>query len=236
MSSLARRISTCSIALVLAAPYAFAQKDQQKRLEEAGTVMQQILNAPDNIPQKLLDHAKCVVVLPSVVKAAFGVGGSYGHGAMVCRTGADFDGPWGPPAMYSLEGGSFGFQIGGQATDIVLLVMNKSGVNSLLRSKVKLGADASIAAGPKGRAAAANTDAYMRAEILSYSRSRGVFAGVSLQGATLHPDKNGDDALYGQKLSARQIIVGPNRPATPPSAHTLDQELTKASPRGTSKA
>ncbi|HLV95757.1 MAG TPA: lipid-binding SYLF domain-containing protein [Candidatus Acidoferrales bacterium] len=236
MRRLTRRISTCTIALILAVPCALAQKDQEKRLEEAGTVMEQILNAPDNIPQKLLDHAKCVVVLPSVVKAAFGVGGSYGHGAMVCRTGANFDGPWGAPAMYSLEGGSFGFQIGGQATDVVLLVMNKSGVNSLLRSKVKLGADASIAAGPKGRAAEANTDAYMRAEILSYSRSRGVFAGVSLQGATLHPDDNGNDALYGHNVSARQIIEGPDKPAPPPSAQMLDNELAKASPRGTSKA
>ena len=233
MSRLTRRILTCSMALALAAPCALAQNQQQKRLREAGTVMQQILNVPDDIPADLLNHAKCVIVLPSVVKAAFGVGGSYGHGAMVCRTGANFTGPWGPPAMYSLEGGSFGFQIGGQATDVVLLVMNKSGVNSLLQSKVKLGVGASIAAGPKGRQAAANTDAYMRAEILSYSRSRGVFAGVSLQGATLHPDNDGDQTLYGKKLSARQIVEGPNRPSAPPSAHALDAELTKASPHGT---
>ncbi len=229
-----RRILTFSVAAVLVVPCAFAQNQQQQRLKEAGTVMQEILNVPDNIPQNLLNHAKCVVVLPSVVKAAFGVGGSYGHGAMVCRTGQNFTGPWGPPAMYSLEGGSFGFQIGGQATDLVLLVMNKSGVNSLLKSKVKLGADASIAAGPKGRAASADTDAYMRAEILSYSRSRGVFAGISLQGATLHPDNNANKALYGKPLTAQQIIEGPDRPSSPPAAHELDVELEKASPHGIS--
>lgn len=233
MSSVRQNLMACAVVLAMAAPCAFGQNQQEKRLKEAGDVMQQILSVPDNIPQQLLDHAKCVVVLPSVVKAAFGVGGSYGHGAMVCRTGANFTGPWGPPAMYSLEGGSFGFQIGGQATDVVLLVMNKSGVDSLLRSKVKLGADASIAAGPKGRAASADTDAYMRAEILSYSRSRGVFAGVSLQGATLHADNNGDNALYGKTLSVKQIIEGPGRPSTPPAAETLEAELSKVSPHGT---
>lgn len=233
MSSVSRGILTCSVALAMAVPCAFGQSQQEKRLKEAGDVMQQILSVPDNIPQRLLDHAKCVVVLPSVVKAAFGVGGSYGHGAMVCRTGANFTGPWGPPAMYSLEGGSFGFQIGGQATDVVLLVMNKSGVDSLLRSKVKLGADASIAAGPKGRTATADTDAYMRAEILSYSRARGVFAGISLQGATLHADNNGDTALYGKNLSAKQIVEGPDRPSAPPAAETLEAELSKVSPHGT---
>lgn len=234
MSSLKRRILTCSIGAAFALPCALAQSQnqEQQRLKEAGQVMQEILNVPDNIPQNLLNHVKCVVVLPSVVKAAFGVGGSYGHGAMVCRGGANFTGPWGPPAMYSLEGGSFGFQIGGQATDVVLLVMNKSGVNSLLKSKVKLGADASIAAGPKGRATSADTDAYMRAEILSYSRARGVFAGVSLQGATLHPDSKGSEALYGQRLTAEQIVEGPGRPTSPAAAHELLAELDKVSPHG----
>lgn len=230
MSSLKRRVLTCFIAAATAAPWALAQNKEQQRLKEAGTVMQEILNVPDNIPQNLLNHAKCVVVMPSVVKAAFGVGGSFGHGAMVCRTGSDFAGPWGPPAMYTLAGGSFGFQIGGQATDVVLLVMNGEGVNSLLKSKVKLGADASIAAGPKGRAAEANTDAYMRSEILSYSRARGVFAGVSLQGATLRPDNDGDQSLYGKSLSAQQIVEGPDRPSTPPAAHELEVELAKVSP------
>lgn len=232
-----RNLVASAVALLLLVPAAFADKSQeQQRLQESAQVMHEILNVPDNIPQNLLDKAKCVLVFPSVVKAAFGVGGSYGHGAMVCRTGGDFTGPWGPPSMYSLEGASFGFQIGGQATDLVLLVMNDSGVNSLLQSKVKLGAGASIAAGPKGREAAADTDAYMRAEILSYSRARGVFAGVSLNGATVHPDNDGNRELYGRTISAKRIIEGPNRPSIPASAHPLDGELSKASPSGKSNA
>src|SRR5271156_1094812 len=153
---------------------------EQERLENSGVVMQEIMNIPDNIPQEVLEKADCVIVFPSVLKAAFVVGASYGRGAMVCRTGEHFRGPWGAPAMYALEGGSVGFQIGGQATDLILLVMNERGASSILSSKVKLGADASIAGGPLGRDASADTDAWMRAEILSYSRSRGVFAGISL--------------------------------------------------------
>jgi SH3 domain-containing YSC84-like protein 1 len=232
MCGLKRKLLTCSIAAAVAVPGALAQNQEQQRLKEAGTVMQEILNVPDNIPQNLLNHAKCVVVMPSVVKAALGIGGNYGRGPMVCRTGQNFSGPWGPPAMYTLAGGSFGFQIGGQATDLVLLIMNKSGVNSLLNNQVKLGVDASISAGPKGRAAAADTDAYMRAEILSYSRSRGVFAGVSLQGATLRPDKSANRALYGKPLTAKEIIEGPDRPTPPPAAHELEAELDRASPHG----
>src|SRR6266436_3468961 len=160
-------------------------KAQQDRLENAGQVMQEILQVPDDIPRDLLDKARCVIVMPSVLKAAFVVGGSYGRGTMVCRTGKDFAGPWGAPAMYALEGGSVGFQIGGEATDFVFLVMNDRGADSVLRTRVKVGADISAAAGPKGRSAAAATDAYMRAEILSYSRARGAFAGISLEGSTL---------------------------------------------------
>lgn len=233
MRCITRSVIAAAAALVLVLPAMADERSQeQQRLQESATVIHQILNVPDNIPQSLLNDAKCVVVLPSVVKAAFGVGGRYGHGAMVCRTGRDFTGPWGPPAMYSLEGGSFGFQIGGEATDVVLLIMNDSGVRSLLQSKVKLGAGASIAAGPKGRTAGASTDAYMRAEILSYSRARGVFAGISLKGATLHPDNDGDHALYGRDISAKQIIEGPNRPSVPASARSLDRALSKASPSG----
>src|SRR5580700_334764 len=168
-----------------------AANKEQERLDNSGMVMEEIMNTPENIPQELLEKAECVIVFPSVLKAAFGIGGSYGRGAMVCRTGEHFNGPWGAPAMYALEGGSIGFQIGGDATDLVLLVMNERGASSILSSKVKLGADASAAAGPKGRDASADTDAYMRAEILSYSRARGLFAGVSLEGASLRPD---DDA------------------------------------------
>jgi lipid-binding SYLF domain-containing protein len=205
-------------------------KTERDRLQNAGKVMQEILDVPDDIPQDLLDKARCVVVMPSVLKAAFVVGGSYGRGTMVCRTGKDFSGPWGAPAMYALEGGSIGLQIGGEATDFVFLVMNDRGAGSLLRTKVKLGADASIAAGPKGRSAAADTDAYMRAEILSYSRARGVFAGVSLEGSTLRPDEDANHKLYGHSTSAEKIITEPDVSA-PSSAHELIAALQKASPR-----
>jgi SH3 domain-containing YSC84-like protein 1 len=231
MKSLIRTVLASSLAMALVAPVTFAQKDEQKRLEESGRVMQEILGVPDDIPRDLLNRARCVVVLPSVVKGAFVVGASYGRGAMVCRSGANYDGPWGAPSMMALEGISFGFQAGGQATDFVLLVMNRSGINSLLKSKVKLGGDASVAAGPVGRTAEADTDAFMRAEILTYSRSRGIFAGVSLEGATLHSDEDANTALYGRDVSARRIIEGPKAPAPPASAQLLDRELEKASPR-----
>ncbi len=220
------------ILLVSTAASAADREDKNKqdeRLQNAATVMGEILNVPENIPQNLLDKAKCVVVIPSVLKAAFVVGGSYGRGAMVCRTGKDMTGEWGAPAMMVLEGGSFGFQIGGQATDFVLLIMNDHGVNSLLHSKVKLGADVSVAAGPVGRTAEASTDAYLRSEILTYSRSRGAFAGVSLAGASLRADKDGNDALYGHKTSATRIVEGPS-PQTPPAGQQLDSLLDKASP------
>lgn len=221
---------------LMLAPLSFARpadenaKDEKDRLQNAGTVIQEILNIPDDIPQDLLDKARCVAVMPSVLKAAFVVGGSYGRGAMVCRTGRDFTGPWGAPAMYALEGGSVGLQIGGEATDFVILVMNNRGVDSLLHSKVKLGADASIAAGPKGRTASADTDAYMRAEMLSYSRARGVFAGVSLQGTTLRPDEDANHRLYGKEASAATIITEP-KTETPSEGKTLVTRLQKATPQ-----
>jgi len=199
------------------------------RMENAGTVMKQILDIPDDIPQDLMDKARCVVVMPSVLKAAFIGGGSYGRGVMVCRTGKDFKGPWGAPAMYALEGGSIGFQIGGEATDFVILVMNNDGVQSLLHSKVKLGADASIAAGPKGRTASADTDAYMRAEMLSYSQARGVFAGVSLEGSTLRPDEDANRKVYGSDATAAKIITDSKFDA-PGGGKKLVDRLQKASP------
>jgi lipid-binding SYLF domain-containing protein len=183
---------------------------------------------PENIPQELLEKAECVIVFPSVLKAAFGVGGSYGRGAMVCRTGTGFGGPWGAPAMYALEGGSFGFQVGGQATDLVLLVMNDRGAQSILSSKVKLGADASAAAGPKGRDASADTDAYLRAEILSYSRSRGLFAGISLEGSTLRPDDEANEHVYGRKITSKDIVLGKDI-AVPASGLRLVRILQKDS-------
>src|SRR6201997_2547779 len=166
-----------------------ASKDKDEdRLKDCGAVLKEILDVPDDVPQDLLDKADCVVVYPSVVKAAFIVGASYGRGAMSCRKGEDFRGPWGAPTMMALEGGSFGFQIGGQATDFVLLVMNESGARGILAGKVKLGGDASAAEGPVGRDASAESDATLRSEILSYSRARGLFAGVSLEGSTIRPD------------------------------------------------
>lgn len=203
---------------------------ERERLQNSGKVMQEILNIPENIPQDVIDKARCVVVMPSVVKAAFLFGGSYGRGAMVCRTGKHFTGPWGAPAMYALEGGSFGLQFGGEATDFVFLVINDRGAGSLLRSKVKLGGDASFAAGPKGRSATADTDAFMRAEILSYSRARGVFAGISVNGSTLRPDERANHKLYGKSASAAKIITRSHTKA-PSSAHVLIAALQKSSPQ-----
>lgn len=229
------RWKTVLVGLLALATSSFAgpKADDTKetdRLQNAGTVMQEILDIPDDIPQDLMDKARCVVVLPSVLKAAFIAGGSYGRGAMVCRTGKDFTGPWGSPAMYALEGGTVGFQIGGEATDFVILVMNNRGVDSLLHSKVKLGGDASIAAGPKGRTASAETDAYLRSEMLSYSRSRGVFAGISLEGTTLRPDEDANHRLYGNEASAAKIITESKMEA-PPAAKHLVARLQKASPQ-----
>lgn len=230
------RLTALFAGALLLAPMSFAgkaaddgAKDENNRLQNAGTVIQEILDIPDDIPQDLLDKARCVVVMPSVLKAAFVVGGSYGRGTMVCRTGKDYTGPWGAPAMYALEGGSVGFQIGGEATDFVILVMNNRGVDSLLHSKVKLGGDASIAAGPKGRTASADTDAYLRSEMLSYSRARGVFAGVSLEGSTLRPDEDANRRLYGRDATASVIITEPKY-ESPESGKTLVHRLQKATP------
>jgi lipid-binding SYLF domain-containing protein len=218
---------------LLTATICGANNKAQRRLETSGEVMQQIMNIPENIPQAVLEKAECVIVFPSVLKAAFVFGASYGRGAMVCRTGEHFRGPWGAPAMFALEGGSFGFQIGGQATDLVLLIMNERGASSILGSKVKLGGDASVAAGPVGRDAAANTDAYMRAEILSYSRTRGLFAGVSLEGSTLRPDDDATADVYGRKLTAREIVLDGNF-RVPASGRHLVAVLQKGSPHNES--
>jgi len=206
---------------------------EQERVKDAGNVLKEILDIPDDIPQDLLDKAECVIVLPSVKKGAFGIGGSYGRGVMVCRSGEHYTGAWGAPALYALEGVSIGFQLGGQATDFVLLVMNPKGARSLLSSKVKLGADASAAAGPKGRTAEGATDVVMSAEILSYSRNKGLFAGVSLEGSTLRSDGSANEKLYGSKLSAKDIIrLGKVR--TPACAQELVSLLDKKSPKNKS--
>lgn len=210
-----------------------AQEKEHDRLQNSGTVLQEVLNIPDGLPRELLDRAECVVVLPSVKKVAIGFGGSFGRGAMVCRTGASYTGRWGAPAMYALEGGNIGFQLGGQATDFVLLVMNPRGARSLLNSKVKLGADMAAAAGPKGRGASAATDVAMSAEILSYSRSKGLFAGISLEGSTLRSDGGANENLYGKKLSAEDIILK-HRVGVPAAAGKLISVLNRTSPRNRS--
>jgi lipid-binding SYLF domain-containing protein len=213
---------------------AFANDEKEKdRVKESGEVMKEILNIPDDIPQDLLDKAECIIILPSVKKGAFGVGASYGRGVMICRGGEHYTGPWGPPALYALEGLNIGFQLGGEATDFVLLVMNPKGARSLLSSKVKLGGDASAAAGPKGRTAEGATDVVMNAEILSYSRTKGLFAGISLEGSTLRSDGSANEKLYGRKLSAKDIIRG-GKVGSPASAQELVALLNKKSPKNRS--
>ncbi|HUK23386.1 MAG TPA: lipid-binding SYLF domain-containing protein [Terriglobales bacterium] len=215
-------------------PAAFAADEKEEdRVKDAGQVLKEILDIPDNIPQDLLDKAECLIILPSVKKGAFGIGGSYGRGVMVCRGGEHYTGLWGAPAMYALEGVSIGFQLGGQATDFVLLVMNPQGAQSLLSSKVKLGADASAAAGPKGRTAEGATDVVMKAEILSYSRNKGLFAGVSLEGSTLRSDGGANENLYGQKLNAKEIIRE-GKVKVPPCAEQLVSLLDKRTPKNLS--
>ena len=232
------RYVSLTLCFVLGTAALEAQKDtqskEQGRLENCGVVMQEILDVPDNIPQELLQKAECVVVIPSMTTVAVGVGGSYGRGAMVCRSGKDFSGPWGAPAMYALEGGSFGLQLGAESTDLVLLVMNNRGMDALLNSKVKLGGNASAAAGPKGRSVSASTDATMRAEILSYSRSRGLFAGVSLEGTSLRPDNDASQEIYGRQITARDIVTGTSI-AVPAAGRHLVDVLEKNAPRNKSK-
>ncbi len=232
-----RKFLTCLTCILFVVAPLFAEvasaADQTKdddRLRNCGTVLKEILDVPDNIPQDLLDKADCVVVFPSVLKAAFIVGGSYGRGAMSCRKGEDFKGHWGAPTMMALEGGSFGFQIGGQATDFVLLVMNESGARGILGSKVKLGGNASVAAGPVGRDASADTDATLRSEILSYSRARGLFAGVSLEGSTIRPDNVDNRRVYSRKIPAREIVLS-GTVAVPPAAEQLIATLDAKTPK-----
>lgn len=210
--------------------WAANQEKDEDRLKNCGVVLKEILNVPDDIPQDLLDKADCVVIYPSVLKAAFIVGGSYGRGAMTCRKGENFRGPWGAPTMMALEGGSFGLQIGGEATDFVLLVMNESGARGILSGKVKLGGDASVAAGPVGRDTSAETDVTMRSEILSYSRARGVFAGISLEGSTIRADNDANKAIYGQKLPARDIVLS-GHVRVPSAARQLISTLDAKTPR-----
>lgn len=226
-----KRTVAVLLGLLLLPAFSVAKEGEKEadRVEEAGTVMGEILNVPDDIPQAILDKAECVIVLPSVKKFAIGVGGNYGRGVMTCRSGKTYQGKWSGAAMYALEGANIGFQLGGQETDFVLLIMNARGAQSVLKSKVKLGADAAAAAGPKGRDAQAATDVVLRAEILSYSRSRGLFAGVSLEGTTLRSDGGANENLYGKKLDATDILVK-HAVGTPASAAKLIQVLNRHSP------
>ena len=232
-----KRILSPLLALAVIGLPLSAQEDKKEadRLDNCGTVIKEILDIPDDIPQDLLDKAECVIVYPSVLKAAFVIGGSYGRGSMTCRTGEHYTGPWSAPSMMALEGGSVGFQIGGQATDFVLLVMNARGAHSILSSKVKLGADASVAAGPKGRTANASTDVTMRAEVLSYSRARGLFAGISLEGSTVRPDNDANERVYGKKLEAESIIFK-GAAAVPPPAQKMIAYLNRKSPKNLSES
>jgi lipid-binding SYLF domain-containing protein len=229
-----KKFAASFVAVAIAClPLAAQDKKEVDRLENCGTVVKEIMDIPDNIPQDLIDKAECIIVYPSVLKGAFGVGASYGRGAMLCRTGEHFTGPWSAPTMMALEGASFGFQLGGQATDFVLLVMNPRGARSILSSKVKLGGDASAAAGPKGRNAEASTDVTLRAEVLTYSRARGLFAGVSLAGSTVRPDNGANEKLYGKKLDAGDIIFK-GAVAVPSAAQKLVSYLNRKSPKNLS--
>jgi lipid-binding SYLF domain-containing protein len=231
-----RNLITCLLGVILilqptdpGVVRAANKNKDEDRLKDCGAVLKEILDIPDDIPQSLLDKADCMVVYPSVLKAAFVVGGSYGRGAMTCRQGEDFRGSWSAPTMMALEGGSFGFQIGGQATDFVLLVMNEGGARGVLAGKVKLGGDASVAAGPVGRNASAETDVTLRSEILSYSRSRGLFAGISLEGSTIRPDNKANEQIYGQRLEAKQIVLS-DQVRVPAAAEQLVSTLNNKTP------
>jgi lipid-binding SYLF domain-containing protein len=231
------RIRACIVLVVLftvPASMSFAKdSDDEQRLQKAATVLAEIINIPDNIPPDLIDKSECVIVLPSVKKFAIGFGASWGKGAMACRSGEKFDGKWGAPAAFALKAGNVGFQLGGEATDFVLLVMNPKGVNALLSDEVKLGGAISAAAGPKGRDATAETDAQMKAEVLSYSRSKGLFAGISLEGSTLRQDKDANKNLYGHDISAKEIVVeGKAQPTA--AGQALDDVLNKKSPKNLS--
>lgn len=232
-----KHLIALTIALALAAmPLTTSAKDDEKevdRIHNSGMVLREIMDIPDDIPQGLIDKAECIMVFPSVLKAAFIVGASYGRGVMTCRTGEHFSGPWSAPTMMALEAGSFGFQIGGEATDFVLLVMNARGAHAILHSKVKLGGDASVAAGPVGRTASADSDVTLRAEVLSYSRARGVFAGISLSGAYVRPDNDANKAVYGENLTAQDIVFKGEVPV-PASAHELVAYMNHKSPKNLS--
>jgi len=221
-----KRLAVALLFVAFCSP-AFAKESQ---LEKAANVLNEIMGTPEKaIPHDLLDRAVCVGVVPSELKGAFIVGGTYGRGVLVCRKGGD--GPWDAPSLFTLGAGSIGFQIGGKATDVVFIVMNPEGAKKLVQDSVKLGAEISVAAGPVGRSAEGATDAQLHAEILSYSRARGLFAGVSLDGAVVKQDKDDNEELYGRKVRAKEILID-GEVAVPPDARALDETLAKYSPKG----
>jgi SH3 domain-containing YSC84-like protein 1 len=228
-----KRIASLAIVCVSLISYIWADsgEKERERITDSNTVLKEIMNAPDKgIPGDVFGGTKCVIILPSVKKGAFIVGASYGRGVMSCKTGEDFKGPWSAPIMMALEQGSLGFQIGGEGTDFVILVTNDAGARAIMKSKVKLGADASVAGGPVGRTAEASTTGSMKAEMLSYSRSQGVFAGVSLSGASLRVDGDANKSLYGEKVTPEQIMGGsvPMPPSAKPMVETLRDATEKA--------
>src|SRR5580704_16571130 len=214
----------CALCLAIASPL-FAQKKEEERLSNSATVFRAILAGP--LPTNILDQASCVVIFPSVKKVAIGIGGSYGRGALVCRQGADMNGPWGAPAMYKLDQASIGVQLGSTATDFVLVVMNHTGAEQILNGKTKLGANAAAAAGPTGAQAVGYNAASIKVDVLTYSRTKGLFAGVSLVGASMDSDEDANKALYGKAISASAIVDGGQ--AAPPSAKDLIDALDKIS-------
>jgi SH3 domain-containing YSC84-like protein 1 len=230
-----KRVTCIGVVLLGLAVSAWADtgEKEKERITQATNVVKDTFNAPDKgVPLSVLDGTKCVIVIPDLKKAAFIVGGDYGRGVMTCRTGEDFKGPWSAPIMMASGGGDIGFQIGAEATDVVIMVLNDDGARSIMKSKVKLGAEASVAAGPVGRTSEASTNAVMKAQMLSYSRARGVFAGVSVSGMTLRVDGDANENLYGEKVTPQQILKG-GTVTMPDEAKPLIEAITQATAKAT---
>jgi len=221
-----KKMMVLALCLAVASPM-FAQKKEAERLDNSATVLRELLVGNSGLPTSILDQADCVVIFPSVKKIAVGIGGSYGRGVLICRNGGEMNGDWGAPAMYKLDQGSIGVQLGSTATDFVLVVMNKKGAEQVLNGKTKLGANAAAAAGPTGAQATGYNAASMHVDVLTYSRSKGLFAGVSLEGATMDSDDDANKALYGKSIGAKDIVEGGQ--AVVPAAKPLIDELDKAS-------
>lgn len=221
------KITIVGLSIAMAFPV-FAQTKEDHRLADSATVMKQLLEGDNALPKSVLNQAMCVLIFPSVKRVAIGIGGSYGRGALVCRKGAKMNGEWGAPAMYALDQGSIGVQLGSTATDFVLVVVNDKGVDAILNGKTKLGSNAAAAAGPTGAQATSYNAADMKSDVLTYSRSKGLFAGVSLEGASIDTDNAANKDLYGKEMGAREIVTGTQ--AVVPSAKPLVSLLDQTSP------